>query len=208
MEEKMEIYLIRHGKTPGNEEKRYIGRTDETLSEQGILQLREKAYPAIDFLYASPMRRTLRTCELLYPHMEIHEIPELSEIDFGEFEGKNYRELSGDTRYQAWIDSGGTIPFPGGESRESFIARCCLGFRQMLDDLRQHVQTDGMKEENIRAAAIVHGGTIMAILSEYFGGDYFDYQVSGGEGYLVRVRGKDCRIEEVQKLSFLPSPSS
>ena len=204
MEEKMEIYLIRHGKTPGNEEKRYIGRTDETLSEKGISQLQERAYPEIDFLYSSSMRRALQTCELLYPRMEINVIAEFSEIDFGEFEGKNYKELSGDVRYQAWIDSGGTLSFPGGESREHFIARSCLGFRQMLENLRKQAQMGGVKEENIRAAAIVHGGTIMAILSAYFGGDYFDYQVSGGEGYLIRIGRKDCRIEEGQKLSFMP----
>ena len=38
---KMEIYLVRHGKTKGNEEHRYVGRTDEALSEAGI---REKNF--------------------------------------------------------------------------------------------------------------------------------------------------------------------
>ena len=31
----MQALLIRHGKTPGNEERRYIGRTDEPLSARG-----------------------------------------------------------------------------------------------------------------------------------------------------------------------------
>ena len=29
----------------------------------------------------------------------------------------------------------------------------------------------------ITAGAVVHGGTIMAILSSFYGGDYFDHQV-------------------------------
>ena len=33
-----EIILIRHGATAGNLERRYIGRTDEPLCEQGRLQ--------------------------------------------------------------------------------------------------------------------------------------------------------------------------
>ena len=41
-----EILLIRHGKTAGNLEGRYIGsRTDESLCEAGILGLKEKEYP-------------------------------------------------------------------------------------------------------------------------------------------------------------------
>ena len=42
--------LIRHGMTPGNEEHRYIGRTDEPLSQKGreqLLTLQKKGvYPA------------------------------------------------------------------------------------------------------------------------------------------------------------------
>ena len=34
-----DMALIRHGMTPGNEEHRYIGRTDEPLSQKGREQL-------------------------------------------------------------------------------------------------------------------------------------------------------------------------
>ena len=32
----MKIVFIRHLKTPGNEKRQYIGRTDEDLSEQAV----------------------------------------------------------------------------------------------------------------------------------------------------------------------------
>lgn len=35
----MKLLLIRHGMTKGNEKKRYIGITDEELSEQGKAQV-------------------------------------------------------------------------------------------------------------------------------------------------------------------------
>ena len=35
----MELILIRHLKTPGNEKRQYIGSTDEELSEQEVLNL-------------------------------------------------------------------------------------------------------------------------------------------------------------------------
>lgn len=51
-------------------------------------------------------------------------------MDFGAFEGHNYQELSGDPAYQRWIDSGGTLPFPEGESREEFIRRNVAGYEK------------------------------------------------------------------------------
>ena len=42
-ENQIELYLIRHGMTPGNAEHRYIGRqTDEPLSEDGRQQLEKR----------------------------------------------------------------------------------------------------------------------------------------------------------------------
>ena len=57
----IELIMIRHGKTPWNEEERYIGLTDMSLSDNGVREIRDKIeegiYPKIDILYASPMRR-------------------------------------------------------------------------------------------------------------------------------------------------------
>ena len=40
----MDIYLIRHGKTVGNREGRYIGSTDEPLSSDGRRELSEELW--------------------------------------------------------------------------------------------------------------------------------------------------------------------
>ena len=53
---------------------------------------------------------------------------QFQEMDFGAFEGHNCEELKADVRYQAWIDSNGTLPFPQRESREQFQRRCVEGF--------------------------------------------------------------------------------
>ena len=96
-------------------------------------------------------------------------IPEWREMDFGEFEGKNYIELQKNPNYQAWIDSNGTLPFPGGESREAFIKRCEQGFYRMLIGIKGRLQKMDEKQpaSKITAGAVVHGGTIMAILSSF-----------------------------------------
>lgn len=172
-----------------NVEHKYVGKTEEPLCEEGIRELiRYKAgcvYPKLNYLFASPLKRCVQTAELLYPDMTPYLIPEFAEMDFGDFEGKNYEQLRGNREYQKWIDSHGILPFPGGESRENFIARCCRGFDRMSEVLKQTKKEQGGQV----AGVIAHGGTIMALLSKYGNGDYFDYQTANGKGYVCTLEG-------------------
>ena len=89
----MKWILIRHGKTQGNIEQRYIGcRTDESLCSQGVESLKEKEYPAVQRVFVSPMKRCRETAELIYPGVPAEMIDDFRECDFGEFENKNYAE--------------------------------------------------------------------------------------------------------------------
>ena len=105
-ENQIEVYLIRHGATNANREHRYLGRTEEPLSEEGREELkafqRQGIYPdpaSLQALFVSPMERCRETAELLFGDCEQHVIPEFREMDFGLFEGKNYQDLQGDARY-------------------------------------------------------------------------------------------------------------
>ena len=211
----MEIFWIRHGETPSNKEHRYLGgRTDESLSKEGrsFLEREKEAgrYPKAELLFSSPMKRCLETGAILYPDQESRKIEAFREMDFGAFEGKNYQELNGNTAYQAWIDSNGTLPFPEGESREDFICRCREGFFEMLREIEglcsKNVGEKGPIGEKteipLKIAAVVHGGTIMALLSSFYGGEYFDYQVKNGGGYRCMLRFEKGRpvfynVEEI-----------
>lgn len=183
-----EILMIRHGKTCGNTQGRYIGsRTDEPLCEEGIRELQslwENRCPTVDRLYVSPMKRCLETAALLWPGRERIPVSDLRECDFGDFENKNYRELDGNPDYQAWIDSGGTLPFPHGESQERFRERCCRAFKRIVQEMRAFEEAG---EQEVRIGIVAHGGTIMAILEKYGfpAGNYFDYQVKNGCGFLL-----------------------
>ena len=108
-----EIILVRHGKTAGNLEGRYIGsRTDEPLCEEGIHALEEKVregtYPPVDLVYASPMIRCRQTAKILWPKFtdssQIQYVQNLQECDFGAFEElqgtKRRSRLSGVDRQQ------------------------------------------------------------------------------------------------------------
>lgn len=182
-----EILLLRHSLTKGNLEGRYIGsRTDEPLCPEGISLLHKKEYPTVSVIYASPMIRCVETAGCIWPELSsgIITIPDLRECDFGAFENKNYGELNGNQDYQAWIDSGGTLPFPGGESSECFRQRCRDAFAQIVEKLHREEERSSMQ---YRAAVVAHGGSIMSILERYGypKKDYFDYQVKNGCGYLL-----------------------
>ncbi|MHA9739898.1 histidine phosphatase family protein [Robinsoniella peoriensis] len=182
-----EIVLIRHSKTEGNLLGRYIGTTDEPLCEKGIQLLKQKKYPYVDRIYVSPMKRCIETAERIYPGLPCEIITDFRECSFGEFENKNYKELDGNPAYQAWIDSQGTLPFPGGESQETFRSRCRLAFQDTVDHI--------MANKISRAAVVVHGGTIMSIMEAFAVPKkaFYDWQVKNARGFLVTVNEADWR---------------
>lgn len=184
----MRIIFIRHGKTKGNLEKRYIGRTDEPLCAEGIEELRRRRYPDCSLVIASPMKRCVESAKLIYPNKELILCDDLRECDFGDFEGRNYLELSNNPDYQKWIDSGGAMPFPNGEDHEEFKTRCVRGFLTAIENC----------PENGTIAFVIHGGAIMAILERFAipPRGFYDYQVSNGGGYITEFDGDHLKITE------------
>lgn len=177
----MRWILIRHGMTAGNLEGRYIGcRTDESLCPDGINALMQRAVPPAKHVFVSPMKRCLETAAILYPGIAVEIVPAFRECDFGTFENKNHAELNGRADYQAWIDSDGELPFPGGESRKEFSARCRDAFQKLC---KKEIKED--------CALIIHGGTIMSIMETFAQppAGYYDYQVKNGYGFILEENG-------------------
>ena len=177
----LKIWLIRHGMTEGNRHQRYIGVTDGPLCEEGRELLGKFTYPKPQAVFVSPLKRCLETAAILFGDPKVRIIDQLAECDFGEFENKNYQELDGNEHYQSWIDSGGLLPFPGGESREEFKRRNVTGFQKAVNGcLRNGISL---------AALVVHGGTIMNVMEEYADEDrsFYDWHVQNGKGYEVEI---------------------
>lgn len=187
----MQVWLIRHGMTQGNRERRYIGRTDEAIlpEEQSVLEAKKMLLDKMlaDFdadeavLYSSPLKRCLKTAELLFPGLPVYVEDDLCECNFGDFEYKNYEELKEEPYYQKWIDSNGTLPFPNGESQESFQKRCVDCFERL---------TEKETERNRKLLIlVVHGGTIMSLMSWYAvpKKSYFEWQPANGSGFVCEL---------------------
>lgn len=186
--------MIRHGRTRGNEEKRYVGLVDESLSEAGRVQLETSPLrsllakksnitkDATDFLlFTSTLKRTQETADILFPGIYPEQIAELNETDFGKFEYKNANELSQIPEYQAWIDSMGSLPFPGGESREEVGHRVENAFDYIICSLR-------CARRN-KAVIVTHGGIIMQFMSDYTADDkdYYSFMTRNGFGYRITI---------------------
>ncbi len=191
----MKVILIRHGKTKGNLENRYMGTTDEPLCKSGMEQIQSlvssHSYPKAEVIYVSPLKRCIKTAELIYPGKALILCKNLKECYFGEFENKNYLELAGNKNYQEWLDSNGTLEFPGGEKQKDFRKRCCQAYETIIENC-------GRKD----TALIVHGGTIMAVLEKYGvpKKGFYDWQVKNAEGYLCQLQEDNRSLKVLEKL--------
>ncbi|MBE6007474.1 MAG: histidine phosphatase family protein [Sarcina sp.] len=149
------VYLIRHGRTTLQAEKRYQGITDAPLSAEGRAELtRAKIRPAR--VYVSPLCRARETASILFPQADQIVVPDLHEMDFGAFEGRNYMEMENDPDYRAWVDGLCLGPCPGGESRDQYCDRVCRAFGKVLSLAE--------KEGDDPVVIVAHGGTQMALL--------------------------------------------
>lgn len=182
----MTVYLIRHGQTQGNLERRYIGSTDQPLCPQGRRALEGKNMPTVDTVYVSPLLRCRETAAVLFPHQRAQTIEDLRECDFGAFENHTYEELKDDPAYRAWLDTGGAAAPPGGESKARQQERTVRAFLELA---ARHGPEDTI-------ALVVHGGTIMALLETLEERhEFYRWQAPNGGGFVCRWDGKKliCR---------------
>jgi len=103
----MRIYLIRHGETPWNKEKRLQGRTDIPLNEYG-LELGKITAEGLkdvkfDAVFSSPLIRAVQTAQCIVGNENIEIVTDdrLTEMNFGESEGDLLPDIYGDENHPA-----------------------------------------------------------------------------------------------------------
>ena len=172
------IYLMRHGETAYNAEKRYQGVRDIPLSDAGRAKLRRADFSPRT-VYVSPLCRARESASILFPTAAQTVVPGLREMCFGAFEGRNYEEMEHNPAYRAWVDGGCMGRCPGGESRVEFSERVCAAFERLADAAVR------AGENTLVIAA--HGGTQMAVLERYAvpRRDYYAWCAPNGGGYIL-----------------------
>ncbi len=178
----LSIILLRHGKTQGNLENRYNGRTDEPLSEIGLAEAQAgRHYPEIPLVYVSPMLRAQQTARIFFPNAKIETVSDLREMDFGDFEMRTAEEMANDEPYRTWVAGGCVDQCPNGEGIPDFAKRAAAAFAVCA--------ADAIARGEKRVGFAVHGGVIMAIMTAFSGSDepYHSWYVSNCSGYEIMI---------------------
>jgi broad specificity phosphatase PhoE len=155
--------LIRHGHSTAGES--IPGRTPAVpLSQDGIRQARILAEKLVnlhvDYIYASPLDRTKQTAEIIAQQIKkpVELIPELMEIDFGEWTGKTFKELDGNKKWHLWHSFRTGTRIPGGELSVQVQARMV----SVIEDLTN-------RHADKTVAVVSHGDPIRSVICHYAG---------------------------------------
>lgn len=158
------VYLIRHARTKSNEERRYLGWSDEEILPIQKLPVINRQFKVV---FGSDLKRCQQTAALYFPQAKYDGDYRFRESNFGDFEGKTYEDLKDNTQYRSWIDDPYTIAPPFGETLEDLIKRSMEAFKELPNGMAKY-------------ALILHGGTIRALLVHLAPkfSEFWDWQVS------------------------------
>ena len=160
----MELFLLRHGQTDYNAEKRFQGRVDVPLNQLGksqALKMRDQLLADLSQIaqfYTSPLCRAKETAQLIAPDPSIVKVDgRLIEIDLGEFDGRLETDIEqdlGTENYDAWRRANFVQGAPGGESLSQAMRRA----ESFLQDI---VSAHGHE----KIAIVSHQGFLIALKS-------------------------------------------
>jgi len=131
--------LARHGQTAWNTEKRFRGRKDIPLSSAGLKEAKAVAdalvEEGIEFIYASPLSRSVQTLTPLAENFGKEVIPfeEVIDMNFGKWEGMSIEEAKKEypDMFKTWEQAPETVTFPKGESLAQVQARAMRGISKL-----------------------------------------------------------------------------
>lgn len=153
------LLFIRHAET--DLAGRFCGHSNPPVNERGLGQI-ERLLDAlrsepIDAVYSSDLLRSVATADAIggvfgLPSVKI---PELREIDFGEWEGLSWAQIeSRDQAYaRRWSEAYPDLPAPGGEPFRAFESRVLTQVKHLL------------RAPTVSLAAVVtHAGVMRVVL--------------------------------------------
>jgi alpha-ribazole phosphatase len=161
----LELVLIRHGETAGNQRGTFTGWTDLELNTAGIVQayaIREKlVHETPDAIFSSPLKRTYQTTKIINETygLEIQISESMKERNFGLWDNLTLTEIKANhpAEAQLWL-ADPLHPIPGGETVKEFHQR----ITSFINDLIRSYPRG-------RIFLVTHGGCIRTVLAHLLG---------------------------------------
>lgn len=166
------FYLVRHGESEGNKEKRIQGHTDLPLTPLGLhhAELTGKWFAShqIDWLASSPLARARQTAQGILDHggpqLRIEAREELKELDTGVFSNRTFDEIKlNDPEIYHDFHAMSWAAVPGAESVSAIQARARLHWNYLIQ-----VANTGKKH----LVSVSHYGFIQWLYKTSFGQEH------------------------------------
>ena len=158
------LYVLRHGETLWNVERRMQGRMDSPLTERGREQASTngqllKALGGVEQLWVSPSGRTTETAYLLnsHVHASIEFVDQLMERDCGQWSGLLVDDIQQDypEQWSQWRGDPYWYQPPGGENLQDMLQRV-------------HEFLDSLFEQDVVSLGLVTHGVMSRVILKYF----------------------------------------
>lgn len=171
----MILYVIRHGQTDWNKERKLQGRTDIPLNENGkaVAELTRDGFKEIpfDMAFTSPLKRARETAEIILAGRNIPILDEerVIEVNFGEYEGCDF-DLPDEYIQNFFSAPEKYYSIRGTESMESIFER----MNSFLQDLYQNPE---LQDKTILIST--HGAALSGLLTVIKGNSVDKYWAGG-----------------------------
>ena len=156
------FFLIRHASCDGLGQTLW-GRTPGIrLNDRGTTQVQcltdRFKNTSLDAVYSSPLERALQTATVIAENMklDVKTCDAANEIDFGEWTGKTFDELSRDERWRNFNNRRSMTLIPGGES-----------FLEVQNRIVKELEALALQHSDSHVAVISHADVIRAAVA-YF----------------------------------------
>ncbi len=200
----MDLYLVRHGETESNKERRYQGWTESPLSAEGLRQAEKAGFflagQQLEGLYCSDLKRAYHTARVIGSSSGLKPLvtPLLREINFGHWEGLTFDEIEAEwgKEISFWLDDPFSRSAPGGET----LAEVCSRMLAFIEQL------SGEGHEGKRIAAVSHGGSIRALLYRVLAldpGSFWDINIENASVSLIRKEGGSYKVVYYNRTDYL-----
>jgi alpha-ribazole phosphatase len=193
------IYLVRHGETDYNKMGCYYGWTDCSLAQEGIEQSEalSKVFENIryDVMLSSDLKRAVETANIINCRdKELLTDKRLRELNFGQWEGKSYQEVSTEYKedWNLWIEDFENAAPTEGESFGNMNNRIC----EFMDEVLSLY-----KDKSV--VIVSHNGSLR-IIASYLLGLTLDktwcFNFDHGKYSLLEINEGHCSIKGINNI--------